>query len=249
MPTADPNAVFQRIITRRDIELAVVFFLRTWVPQYIPEIERQGGLRPGQMPLPPDQLESYRGCLDWDTWEQAWAPVYLVQVRPGPAPERYHQGIYLQEFSIEVACNVVVTDEFDSLGKFEEDSARQYADLYGAAALAAILQHGGLGTWPDGTSVSTKTVMAAYPDTVLPLPDVRSLARCTFAVTAVIDDVLNEAAGPTAPVANPYIDPGDWPLAELVNVVTQAEHLSDDNTSPLSGGSVASDSGHVVVHD
>ena len=232
MPTADLNASFGRIISRRDVELAVVAFLQSWVPTYIAEIERQAQLPARTLPLPPDTNLSYRGGLDFNTWEQGWSPVYIAVVQKDGSPERYDAGRYLQPFRITCACNVVITDQMVSLsgetGGLEEDSARQYADMYGMAACAAILQHGGLGLWPDGTTVSLKTVMASYPATTFPYEDRRSVTRSTFEVVAYVDSVLTEADGPVSPLITPYFGAPDYAQVESVNLTLESEDPAGD---------------------
>jgi hypothetical protein len=255
LPTSDPNNIFGRIITRRDVSLAVVAQLQALVPEYIPAVEFQSGLDPGTVPLPPDPNYSYRGALDFDTWEQSWSPVYMVKVTPSGPPERqYNEGIYLQGFLVEVGVNFVLTNEEIALAPngLLEDSAQQYADILGMAGCAALVQNGAIGAWPDGSSVAVKTHMASYPNTIFPYPENRRITRSTFTVMILVDSVLTEAAGPRGRTVLPG---DDVPIVELIDVQLTTESPAGDvsvefgttSVSTLSGDVVPGQSGTVLV--
>ena len=226
MPSAlSGSSIFGRIVTRRDIELALVAFFRAWMPTYVAEIERQAGLPAKTIPLPPDPNLSYRGGLDFMSWQSAWSPVVIVQVTPSGPPERKSApGVYCQTFSVTVGVNFQITNlesdlsatGTDAIGI--EDNARQYADLLGMAACAAILQNGQIGLWPDGGPISTKTTLVRYPEAVFPAPDNRRVVRSQFQVSLVADWVLQEAGGPGAPLQNPYEPEPQLPSVQQVNV-------------------------------
>ena len=228
MPTSNPNARFASIISRRAVEQKIIALLVEWIPTYIAELERQEGLAPASIPLPPDPSLSYLGGVDWEIWEQSWSPQWTVIVKPAGPPERVSgAGIYHQVFNVQVGVNFVMPADAPSLGPIEEDSARQYADLLGMAGCAAIMQHGGIGRWPDGTTVSAKTVLTAFPDTSYPYPEERRTARCVFAVQMIVTNALTEAAGPSTPPANPYASPIDWPIVVTTGPVVEAVPLSE----------------------
>ena len=231
MSITAPAGVFGTIISRRDVEQAVIALLQTWIPTYLPAMEGMAGLSPRTIPLPPDLNRSYRGGIDYNTWEQAWAPVYIVNVTPVGRPERVSgEGLLLQTFEIRVAVNFAITHESASLGLYEEDSARQYTDMLGMAACAVVMQHASLGTWPNGNRVSHKTELVQYPLTTLPYPDERRVARSEFVVNAVIGPVLSESAGPASPLASPYVGPGSWPTVADVNITVST--VPDSATVP-----------------
>jgi hypothetical protein len=227
VPNTDPNAPFGRIITPRDVENQVILALQTWVPTYIAEVERQSGLAPHTIPPPPDENLSYRAGFDFETWEQAWSPVFIAHITPQGEPERqYGNGTYLQPFKIDIAVNFVVTNEVVALapaqGGLIEDSARHYAGLLGTAACAGILQHGRMGTWDDGSPFSLKTVMTQYPNTVFPYPENRRICRTVFSVLTLVDYVVAEGYGPAQVPFNPYEDLPDYPVVEDVNVTLKS---------------------------
>jgi hypothetical protein len=213
VPNTDPNAPFGRIITPRDVENQVILALQTWVPTYIAEIERQGELAPHTIPTPPDENLSYRAGLDFDTWEQAWSPIFITRIVPKGTPERqYGNGTYLQPFEVDVAVNFVITNEAISLAPAQggtlEDSARLYSGLLGMAACAGILQH----------PFSLKTVMTQYPNTVFPYPENRRVCRTVFSLLTLVDYVVAEGYGPAQPSLDPYDDLPDYPVVGDVNI-------------------------------
>lgn len=211
MPTSNPASIFGRIITRRDIELALVSFLQDWIPTYVAEVERQAGLPERTIPLPPDRELSYRGGLDFSSFQQSWSPVYIVSAQPqGPPERKLAPGVYCQTFLVSVGLNFITTNDVPDLSEFGtyavgiEDNTRQYADMLGMAACAAILQNGQIGLWPDGTPISLKTTLVKYPETLFPEYENRRWARSQFQVTLIADWVLQEAGGPDQPYQDPY---------------------------------------------
>lgn len=226
MPSSlSATSIFGRIITRRDIEQALVGFLRAWVPTYIGEIERQAGLPPKTVPLPPDPNLSYRGGLDFSTGQQSWFPEFIVNVQPqGPPERKLGPGVYCQTFDVTVGVNFVATNQITDLSASGsvaagiEDNARQYTDMLSMAACAAILQNGQIGLWPDGTPISLKTTLTHYPEAMFPDPTNRRWVRSRFRVSLVADWVLQEAGGPDQPLVNPYVSEPVWPLVQSENI-------------------------------
>jgi hypothetical protein len=204
--------IYGQVVSRRDVELAVIAQLQAWTPACVAEVERQAGLQPQTIPLPPDPDKSYRGGLDFLGFEVGWCPCLITVVQPTGEPEReYSNGTYLQAFEIQVAATVVQQDE---------DTSREYADYYGAAVMMALVQHGSLGRFANGNPVAVKTVLAGYPTVQFWNPDERRVIRSVVTVHSLIDSVVTEAAGPVTPPANPYQLPGGWPDVETVHVVT-----------------------------
>lgn len=236
MPTADLSNIFGNIITRRDVERAMIKFLRAWTPTYIAEIERLSSLPARTIPLPPDQIKSYRGGLDFNTWEQSWSPCYIVNVVPLGSPERqFGSGVYLQPFEVRVAVNFVATNQIKDLtpsgSGLLEDNARYYADMLGMAACAAILQHGQIGVWPSGLPISTKTYLSRYPSTTYPYTGNRRVARSEFRVVLLVNGVIQEAGGPEAPYTDIYQDAEDYPTVSSINVSLTAVSPAGDISS------------------
>lgn len=222
MPGVDTSSIFGRLITRRDVANAAVAFLALWVPTYIGQLEQQAQLVTGTVPMPPDPVRSYRSGLDFDTWMPSWSPVYIVVAQPVGRPELSGGGgYYHQKFEIQVCCNYQYDGTPPTLGEYEEDSAIQYADILGMAGCAAMLQHGSLGTWPDGSFVSTRTRLLQYPRSSLPFPTDeagRRVCRSVFSVESMVSSVVSESGGPLTPLYNPYPNAGDYPTVLDANV-------------------------------
>ena len=222
------TSTFGSIVSRDLVEQAVLGVLQTppsgstypLIAYYIAELERQLGLQPQTLPLPPGP-SSYRGGLDFDTFEQEWAPVIMCVANPSGIAERKHEGFYGSWYEIRVAA--LVTEQ-------DEDTARQLADRYGAAVMACLAQNGGLGTRTDfvtGTAVpfAEKTIVDTVAETTFPNPRMRRLAQSTVTLRSFIDQIVTEP-GPTSFPANPYTLPAPWPTITTVTTQLQAENAS-----------------------
>lgn len=242
MPLADPNGIFGRIVTRRDVQQAAIGSLTTWVPTYIGQLEQQAQLVPGTVPVPPDPVRSYRGGLDFDTWMPAWSPVFIVVVQPIGRPELAQGGgSYLQEFDLQVGVNYQYDGVPPALGEYEEDSAIQYADILGMAGCAAIAQHGSLGSFPDGTYVSTRTRLTQFPMTTFPYPteeSARRVCRSRFSFSVIVSNIVTETDGPRSPLVNPYANAGDWPQVTDASVTITSTGVDGQHLSQSSGANI-----------
>lgn len=214
------NSIFGPMVSRRDVATAVISHLQAWMPDYLAEVERQEDLAPHTIPVPPDSVNSWKIGVDFNTWFAGAEPTLIVLVTPSGMPERqYSNGTYLQDYMIQVGAIVIGDDE---------DDAITLADYYGLAVAGAIMHHGSIGTWTDGSPVSINTRLTASPSLTFPFPDSekgRRVVRSTLTVHAIIDNVLVEAAGPVEPSDNPYDDPGPYPVVDEVNVTITPEDL------------------------
>lgn len=222
------TSVFGSIIGRNLVEQAVLSLLSTppsgssfpLIQFYLAEVERQQGLAAQTLPPPPG-VDSYRGGLDFDTFEQEWAPVITCVAEPTGIPERREEGVYGSWYEIRVGA--VVTEQ-------DEDTARLLADRYGAALMACLLQNGGLGTrtdFPTGTTVpfATRTVLELAPETTFPNPRMRRLQQSTVILRTFVDQIATEP-GPITFPASPYTTPSAWPTITTVTTQLQAENPS-----------------------
>jgi hypothetical protein len=164
-----PNPYTQAIgdiMTGRDVELAMLTFLRRWGGTYLAECERQRGYGPGALP----RVRAYTTAADFEKWPEDQLPCLLL-VSPGlaEAPLADGAGSYRVKFSVGLAVIVsaATMDETAALSK-----------LYVAAMRAAILQHQSLEGFASGVEWLDET----YDD--LPSVDTRSLGagQCIFAV-------------------------------------------------------------------
>lgn len=242
------TSVFGSIIAREQIEQAVIATLRTPPPTtsfpliqyFLGEFERQRGLTAGTLPPPPG-ASSYRGGVDFDVFEQEWAPMIMVVAEPVGTPERAQEGTYGSWFEIRVGA--LVTEQ-------DEDSARVLADRYGACLATCLLQNGGLGTRTDFSTGSTvplasRTVMETAPETTFPNPRMRRLAQSTVTLRSFVDAIAQDT-GPISFPASPYTAPSAWPTISTVDVQLAAENASGvfntatgvTVTEPSNGGTI-----------
>lgn len=242
------TSTFQNLVSRGAVEQAVLSLIQTppagstypLIVYYLAEVERQLGLAAQTILVPPGSA-SYRGGVDFDTFEQEWQPVITVAAQPTGEAERYDSdGKYGQWYEIQVAATVTAGDE---------DSARVLADQYGAALAGLLLQQGGLGTRTDsdGSTITfaEKTVLRVAPRVEYPNPKLRRLLRSIVLVESFVQGVFAEA-GPGSFGTNPYTAPGALPNVSTVKFELQTEDTLG-NVGPASGATVTDDDADVVV--
>lgn len=176
-----------------NVEQAVVETLSGWLALYVYDIERQNNLVAHTIPLPPAP-ESVTGGLDFESWQEDLLPMLIVVCNPLGEPERNASIGYSQLYGIDVGVVVVGDDE---------RQARQYAGLLAAAATGALLQRGGMG------GLVTRTRMVGAPRASFPDPEQRRVVLCDFRLTADVNAIVNDDAGPVDPA--PPADPQPAP--------------------------------------
>lgn len=247
------SSTFGPVIGREVVEQQVLALLQTppagssypLVVYYLAEYERRRGLQPQTLPIPPG-TDSYRGGLDWDQFEEEWAPQITVLVQPTGSAERYNdesgEGIYGQWYEIQVGA--LVTEQ-------DEDGARLLADRYAAALMLCLLQNGDLGTRVDyaGNTVpfATRTVLESAPRTDFLNDRLRRLVRSVVTIHSFVEQVVQET-GPQTFGPNPYAPAPNWPTITSVDAQLQAENASGV-FSPGSGVMVTDSTGHVIVSE
>jgi hypothetical protein len=209
--------VFGSIISRGDVERAVLRLLRTppegstypLLVYYLAERERQAGLPARTLPVPPAP-ESFRGTLDFTAYVQDLCPMVLAVVQPVGAPERLEGATYGQWYDVQLGAVIVGTDE---------DSTRALADEYAASIMAAVLQQGSLGGF------AIKTDLSAAPKTEFFDPKQRRLVRSIVGFRTQVAPIVGEWGGPSRLVPlgpDPYAEPGVLPTVESVDVTLDA---------------------------
>jgi hypothetical protein len=138
---ADPNpfaSAIGTIVTGRDVELAVLRFLKRWAGAYLAECERQRGFAPGALP----RIRTWTIANEFETWPEDQLPCLLL-VSPGlaEAPMPDGAGVYRAKFTLGLA--VIVSARTG-------DETAALAKLYCAAMRAAILQHQSLEGFATG---------------------------------------------------------------------------------------------------
>jgi hypothetical protein len=229
------NSPFGTIVSRQDVEQAVLTTLQTWILTYLAEVERREGLQPQTIPPPgntfpagpsyPSTSDAFRGSLDFEHWEAGDLPMLIVVAQPVDDAILLGSGKYLQWFEIEVAS--VCHDPND------QNVARQLADWYGAAVKSLFVQPAGqnLGTRVDneGNTVffANRTILTEDPRTNFIDPTVREFAYSQLTIRSLIEGIVNESVGPTVVPADPYATPAAIPTVETTNVTVTAVEPGD----------------------
>jgi hypothetical protein len=220
--------LFQRIVSLWDVEQAVVGTLRTWMPTYLAEIERERGLQPRSLERPPAPESYHGGTAEAIAWDQAHLPEVVVVVEPTGTPELAASAGYVQAYEVQVWCIVMGDDGAQSApgATNAEDSARMQASHYGAASML-LVQHG------DLEGFAERTVMVGAPRVECPEPEKRRQQAATTTFHVWVPPIITEMGGPVGP--NPQESPGyggdpeapfgDAPTVQSSDVTVVAEPI------------------------
>jgi hypothetical protein len=194
--TAPTTSVFQDIISAYEIEQAALATLQMWLPTYLREVERQGGLPVNSLP----DVRSYIGMTDNTQVLPGQLPALGV-VSPGlaSAPLKGGDGWYRASFSLGV---VVLATALDRA------SASRNVRHYASAIRALMLQKRSLG----GICSDMSWLDEDYTDTPTESEDTMGVVTLTF--QAVVAGVTNINGGPSVPDPNP----GNWPTVQVTDV-------------------------------
>jgi hypothetical protein len=187
--------LFGQFISPEDVIDAAVETLRTWLPTYMAEVERQKGLQPRTIPRPPTP-ESYHGGVDLETWVGADTPEVMVLAKPSGPPERFASS-YTQGYTLTVGCLCIGTGS--TLAERPEDDARIVASYLGAATMLLVQQ-------PALGGLTERLVMIAAPDVSLPDSEKRAIAQVVTEFEVWVTEIVSETAGPVGPT--PQESPG-----------------------------------------
>lgn len=199
MPDPNPySSAIGNIVTGRDVELAVLKFLKRWAGAYIAECERQRGLAPGALP----RIRTWTVANEFETWPEDQLPCLLL-VSPGlaEAPMPDGAGVYRAKFTLGLA--VIVSARTG-------DETAALAKLYCAGMRAAILQHQSL----EGFATGVEWIDENYDD--IPSIDNRSLGAGQAIFAVEISGFARRWNGPTTPPHDPAEppDPDTAPLPD-----------------------------------
>ena len=157
---------------------------------YLAELERQMGLNPHAIPIPPGPA-SYRVGIDFETWKADDSPLLIVNAQPsGDAVPLTSLGEYVQSYQIQVAAIVESADG-------DQDEVGLLADLYGTAIMGALIKNGNLGTRTTDAGVTEpfalKTRLISAPRTEFQSPTNRRFARSVTIVESLIPHIVDES--------------------------------------------------------
>lgn len=207
---------YGRIVSGHMVEMAVKAALEYWIDDYLGEMERLEGYKPGAIERP-------RGVVtasEFAKMPEDQVPCILVISSDAANTKKHQQGKYEATWAVGVAPIVSDVDEIET---------RQLAQTYAAACRAALVQHGGLRSLlhPTGFGCHLQWVGEGYTDKAFNTTRTLETARAIFAVT--VEDVVTQEAGPREPTGKPSEDPGPWPaLVPPVHVVVDPQKLDSE---------------------
>lgn len=214
---------FGPIVSQWQIEQAFIKTLKTWIPEYLAEIERQNGLKNKIIPRPPTP-ESIHGGTDLESYYQDILPEVVVVVEPLGPPELGGSAGYTGVYQVQVGCLWVGSGS--ELAERPEDEARCVVSHYGAACMG-IVQQPGLGGLADDLR------MEGLPRISLPNTDKREIAQVETTFHVWVSEIILPNEGPVQP--NPVESPeyggepeapfSEDPTVEKVTVDINAEQI------------------------
>lgn len=199
------------------VEAAVLETLRTWLPTYLWEVERQNGLQKGTLSHPPTP-ESYRGGLDFLDWQQDECPCVIVVVNPTGETERTGSIGYSQWYEVQVGA-VLIDDDVDA--------ARLGSGYYGTALQGAILQQGSLG------GIAARTIMTAAPKLEFQDPDERVDLQVAATFEVFVAPIATDQGGPDVPEPADSPQYGGTPDAPYGNWPTVIDPVATVTAEPI----------------
>jgi hypothetical protein len=195
--------VFGAIVTGGDVEVAVIGWLKHWLPTYLAEMERRTGRAAGVLPMPRSWLRKNR----FDRQPPDQLPAAIL-ISPGLAgkPVRNGDGSLAAWWRIELAIVCAGRDE---------ESSNELAKLYGAAIRTLALQHPALTSaeHPAGFASSIEIAGEGYdgvPADYLPVG-----ATVAVDLNVQVAEIANAYGGP----AVPDLAPSDWPEIDGIDDV------------------------------
>jgi len=214
-----PSSIFEPLIGAPNVEDAVLNTLRTWLPTYLWEIERQNDLRKGSLPHPPTP-ESFDGGHDFLTWIEDQCPKVIAVVNPVGEPERSGSIGYSQAFAVQVGAVLFDDNEAD---------ARRLAGHYGTAIQGTILQQGDLGGFAE------RTIMVQSPEVSFQDQDMRRLHQVVAVFHVFVTGIVSDSAGPDVPTptdspqygGSPDVPFTDWPTVQTTDATVTAQPITE----------------------
>lgn len=194
------------LVSPWDVEQAVLGTLKTWLPSYLAEIEKERGLQPRSLERPPTP-ESYHGNTgDMIAWVQDELPAVITVVEAVGEPELSASAGYTQCYQVEVWCVVMGDDGVQQVT--QEDSARLQASHYGAATML-LVQQSELQNLPGLQWLK----MVGLPRVECPEPEKRREQAAITTFHVWISSVVDPNSGPVGPTPQESPEYGGEPEA------------------------------------
>jgi hypothetical protein len=206
--TAVRAADFGPLVIETDVDAAVIGVLRTWLPTYLAQAERDRHLTPGSLARPADA--SYHSSLEDEEFrDTAFGPVILVTTPNSANWRRDGDGNYLADFDVTVSAVLQ--------GQTAEQT-RFLASLFGGCVREVLVRDPGLGGFAEDCIVGQTRVGRVTDET----NQQRFLAAGINTMIVSVPSVLREGSGPPVPSDVYVSDPSDpdTPYDPLVTVQT-----------------------------
>lgn len=207
------DSIFGQVLTRSNLEDAVVALLRKWMDTYLAEVERQNGIPVRTLPRP----RSIERRNAFEHWVEEQLPS-LVVVSPGTVgpPRKRGGGSYVAEWAVGIAAIA---------GGKDANSTRDLVDLYTAAVRMLILQRPSL----EGFAIGATWEDEHYDD--IADSDVgRTMASGQVVFQITVEDLVFANAGPITPDDPPTTPPDTsptWPIVDTVHLDVELEGVNE----------------------
>jgi hypothetical protein len=186
-------AEFGPLIVETDVDAAVIRTLRTWLPTYLAQVERERDLTIGTLARP--VAESYANTLEDDEFMDHRMPAIIVTTaEPENNAQRDGNGLYRASWTVRVSSVV--------RGRTPRET-RAVAAVFGGSVRRVLVQHADLDDFSAGLRWIGSNVIRVEDTT----DQGRYLAASINLFNVFVEDVLRDGVGPTVP-SDPY-DPPD----------------------------------------
>jgi hypothetical protein len=199
-------STFGPIVDGGMVERAVLSSIKTWLPTYVVEVERQAGRTPGDLPAPRDwrivnELEAPVG-------PKQFPAVWLVSAGLDGEPDQ-HEESFTAAWLVTVAVIVSARDHERTVAN---------ARIYTAAIRAALVQQ----QCEEDFVLGVEWVDETYDRGPTVLENTTAYGTLTFRVH--VGGALTRYGGPhvplSTPLPDPVPDPPDAPSVETVQITT-----------------------------
>lgn len=193
------------LVTRGQIEKAMLTHMQGWLLPYLGRIERLNGLT--EHIATPKSWEVVNEYTRYPEEAMPYIAVISPGISPGHPPRRDGDGWVTAWWLIAVGAIVATRDE---------RSAKDIAGYYGAAIRGCVMELPDLGGWAEGVEWNDEK----YDD--FPRVQERTMAAVRLVFTVEVQEVINVFGAPSdyqntsVPPDDPYATPAPFPIVEAV---------------------------------
>jgi hypothetical protein len=187
-------SIYGPILTPGDLYDAAKATLLAWMPAHLAEVGKQHGRVRSDLPM----IRSWtRSTSRFDAFVEEQLPACVIVIPDIIGqPRQEGDGSWTVEWAVGVGFIISGQDQ---------DNTTDLIGLYTAAGRSAILQHRSLG----GFAEKTRWIDESYNQRFA-FEDSRTIGGGYVGLGVTVRSVVNSAAGPIEPPADPTIDPGEW---------------------------------------